>query len=179
MLVLAVICAALLLYLGLNPVFGGRASAADRADYAARSVNYKDGRFFYPEEYLLPGIKEDIPLSSNGVAPAQPLPQVEPQIPQDPAIDQLYVTWLGHSTLLIQMHGLNILMDPVFTQRASPVSFAGPQRYHPSPLSPNSCPPLISCCSPTITMTIWTWTPSVSWTAKRPALWFRWDLKTI
>lgn len=140
MLVPAVICAALLLYLGLNPVFGGRASAADRADYAARAVNYKDGRFFYPEEYLLSGIEEDIPLSSNGVAPAQPLPQAVPQIPRDPAEDRLYVTWLGHSSLLIQMHGLNILVDPVFTLRASPISFAGPRRYQPSPLSPEQLP---------------------------------------
>ncbi len=41
------------------------------------------------------------------------------------------VTWLGHSTFLIQHQGLNILTDPIFSKRASPVSFAGPKRYTP------------------------------------------------
>jgi N-acyl-phosphatidylethanolamine-hydrolysing phospholipase D len=38
------------------------------------------------------------------------------------------VTWIGHSTALWQMSGLNILTDPHFTNRSSPVSFAGPKR---------------------------------------------------
>jgi N-acyl-phosphatidylethanolamine-hydrolysing phospholipase D len=38
------------------------------------------------------------------------------------------VTWIGHSTALWQLGGLNILTDPHFTERASPVSFAGPKR---------------------------------------------------
>jgi N-acyl-phosphatidylethanolamine-hydrolysing phospholipase D len=40
-------------------------------------------------------------------------------------------TWIGHATALIQADGLNILTDPVFSRRASPVSFLGPQRAHP------------------------------------------------
>ena len=39
------------------------------------------------------------------------------------------MTWLGHSTYLIQVAGKHILTDPVFSYRASPVSFAGPKRY--------------------------------------------------
>ncbi|MBC7940484.1 MAG: MBL fold metallo-hydrolase [Chitinophagaceae bacterium] len=38
------------------------------------------------------------------------------------------VTWLGHATALVQMAGLNVITDPVFSQRASPLSFIGPQR---------------------------------------------------
>ncbi len=45
---------------------------------------------------------------------------------QEPAI-----TWIGHATMLLQMGGLNVLTDPVFSERASPVSFAGPKRYQP------------------------------------------------
>jgi len=37
-------------------------------------------------------------------------------------------TWLGHSTVLIQYQGINLLTDPIFGQRASPLSFAGPKR---------------------------------------------------
>lgn len=39
------------------------------------------------------------------------------------------VTWIGHSTILIQVDGLNILTDPVFSQRASPSQYIGPRRY--------------------------------------------------
>jgi N-acyl-phosphatidylethanolamine-hydrolysing phospholipase D len=38
------------------------------------------------------------------------------------------VTWIGHSTALWQLDGLNILTDPHFTERTSPVAFAGPKR---------------------------------------------------
>jgi N-acyl-phosphatidylethanolamine-hydrolysing phospholipase D len=43
----------------------------------------------------------------------------------------LRVTWIGHATMLIQYRGINILTDPIFSDRASPFSFAGPKRYHP------------------------------------------------
>lgn len=41
------------------------------------------------------------------------------------------ITWLGHSTFLIQYKGVNILTDPIFSDRASPFSFTGPERYVP------------------------------------------------
>ena len=44
------------------------------------------------------------------------------------------VTWLGHSTFLIQYKGVNILTDPMLTNRASPISFAGPKRLVPKPI---------------------------------------------
>ena len=45
--------------------------------------------------------------------------------------DGLRVTLVGHASYLIQTAGLNILMDPLWSQRASPVSFAGPKRVNP------------------------------------------------
>ncbi len=39
------------------------------------------------------------------------------------------VTWVGHATTLVQMDGMNILTDPIWSERCSPVSFAGPKRY--------------------------------------------------
>ncbi len=45
------------------------------------------------------------------------------------------VTWIGHATLLIQAGGVNILTDPHMSERASPVSFAGPKRVVPPALS--------------------------------------------
>ena len=43
--------------------------------------------------------------------------------------DALLVTWVGHSSFLIQVGGLNVLTDPIWSSRASPVRFAGPRRW--------------------------------------------------
>ena len=54
----------------------------------------------------------------------------------------LRITWLGHSTLLLEIDGLRVLTDPVFGDRASPVSFAGPQRFHEVPATIAQLPQL-------------------------------------
>ena len=53
------------------------------------------------------------------------------RVKPEPRMDGLRVTMIGHATLLIQIEGLNILTDPVWSDRASPVSFAGPRRAMP------------------------------------------------
>ncbi|HEY7714101.1 MAG TPA: MBL fold metallo-hydrolase [Candidatus Binatia bacterium] len=45
------------------------------------------------------------------------------------------ITWIGHSTLLVQMDGMNILTDPQWSERASPVSWGGPRRLSPPGLA--------------------------------------------
>lgn len=52
------------------------------------------------------------------------------------------VTWVGHSTLLIQLDGVNILTDPHWSDRASPVTFAGPKRLMPPGMAFESLPPI-------------------------------------
>jgi N-acyl-phosphatidylethanolamine-hydrolysing phospholipase D len=47
------------------------------------------------------------------------------------AAQQPAVSWIGHATVLAQLGGLNLLTDPVFSERASPLSFAGPKREQP------------------------------------------------
>ena len=49
-------------------------------------------------------------------------------------------TWIGHATMLMQVAGVNLLTDPVFSERASPVSFAGPQRKVPPGLQYDQLP---------------------------------------
>lgn len=43
----------------------------------------------------------------------------------------LRVTWLGHSSLFVEIDGARVLVDPVWGERVSPMSFAGPKRFHP------------------------------------------------
>lgn len=45
--------------------------------------------------------------------------------------DEIRVTLVNHSTFLIQLPGLNLLTDPIWSERASPFTFAGPKRFHP------------------------------------------------
>lgn len=54
--------------------------------------------------------------------------------------DAIQVTWIGHATFLIQVSGLNILTDPMFSERASPVPFAGPKRLAPPGVSLKDLP---------------------------------------
>ncbi|HEX6047667.1 MAG TPA: MBL fold metallo-hydrolase [Gemmatimonadaceae bacterium] len=58
------------------------------------------------------------------------------------APDALTVTWLGHSTLLVQIGGRNVLTDPVWAERASPLRFAGPRRRLPPAIALASLPPI-------------------------------------
>ncbi|CAG1000798.1 hypothetical protein BURK2_02992 [Burkholderiales bacterium] len=50
------------------------------------------------------------------------------------------ITWIGHATMLAQFAGLNVLTDPVFSERASPFSFYGPKRAQPPGLALHELP---------------------------------------
>lgn len=54
----------------------------------------------------------------------------------------LRVTWLGHSSLLVELDGTRIFFDPVFGEYASPFTFAGPKRFFPPPLPLEELPEL-------------------------------------
>ncbi len=54
--------------------------------------------------------------------------------------EEFTVTWIGHSTLLIQIDGINILTDPIWSERCSPVNFAGPKRHVPPGLAFDDLP---------------------------------------
>jgi hypothetical protein len=62
--------------------------------------------------------------------------------PGAPAADEMAVTFINHVTFLIQLPGLNILTDPVYCERASPVQWAGPRRVHAPGLAWQQLPAL-------------------------------------
>jgi L-ascorbate metabolism protein UlaG (beta-lactamase superfamily) len=57
------------------------------------------------------------------ITPAAPPPRRVPG-------GELRVTWVNHSTFLIQTENVNILTDPIWSERCSPVQWAGPKRHH-------------------------------------------------
>jgi L-ascorbate metabolism protein UlaG (beta-lactamase superfamily) len=56
--------------------------------------------------------------------------RIAPALPDALAADEMAITFINHVTFLIQFPGLNILTDPVYCERASPVQWAGPRRVH-------------------------------------------------
>ncbi len=56
--------------------------------------------------------------------------------------DRIFVTFINHSTVLIQTKGLNIITDPVWSKRASPFSFLGPIRYRDPGVKLQELPPI-------------------------------------
>lgn len=66
-----------------------------------------------------------------GVPPA-PVPLAPTDLPAQPGA--LAVTWLGHACVLLEIDGRRVLVDPVWSERASPVPLFGPRRLHPAPI---------------------------------------------
>jgi len=54
----------------------------------------------------------------------------------------LQVTWIGHSTFLVQLDGVNFLTDPIFSERSSPIKWIGPKRMTPPAIPIDALPPV-------------------------------------
>jgi L-ascorbate metabolism protein UlaG (beta-lactamase superfamily) len=72
-------------------------------------------------------------------APLGPF-KTEPSTYQTPPESGLRVTWMGHSSLILEIDGVTVLIDPVWDKRASPVQWAGPKRFFAAPLSLGNLP---------------------------------------
>jgi L-ascorbate metabolism protein UlaG (beta-lactamase superfamily) len=127
----------------------GRKPEGARLERFASSPRWIDGSFrnLHP---IPPGLRDrsiSMPTLSEFLCggerriPKGPLPSVNPletwtRRPQS----GLRATWLGHSTLLIELGGLRILTDPVWGPRASPSRLAGPKRFQPVPVPLKAMP---------------------------------------
>jgi L-ascorbate metabolism protein UlaG (beta-lactamase superfamily) len=129
--------------------FGKRASGA-RLERMRASARYTDGAFRNTSQ-VAPGLKPGtaVPTISEFICggqrrtPLAPLPSQSPLKDWAKPIETgLRATWLGHSTVLVEIDGLRILTDPVWGDRASPVAFAGPKRFQPVPAPIASLPPI-------------------------------------
>ena len=129
---------------------GSRAAGA-RLERMKASALWAGDRFrnVHP---ILPGLRDpqatmpsltDFLCGGERRVPLAPLPAVDPKDTwaRAPA-SGLRATWLGHSTLLIEIDGLRVLTDPVWGPRASPSRFAGPKRFQPVPVPLRKMPPL-------------------------------------
>jgi L-ascorbate metabolism protein UlaG (beta-lactamase superfamily) len=127
--------------------FGKRASGERRLRMEA-SPQYQDGVFENPQPMWNDplGAMTSIAQASPVTVPDEPIPveDVDARRFETPPTSGLRVTWLGHSTVLIEIDGVRILTDPIFGGRASPLTWAGPQAWYPTPLSADELPKLVA-----------------------------------
>ncbi len=124
----------------------GTAAEGDRLEVMERSPQWGDGVFENPQPLWndTEGMVSRYLSGSDHASPAEPLPvvAVDPARFDDPPPTGLRITWLGHSTLILEIDGHRILTDPVWGERTSPLSFIGPRRWYPPPLPLSELPPL-------------------------------------
>ncbi len=105
----------------------------DNRYYTGPVSDHFDGvRFFNPGHPDTDRSLGDMLRWKFGEKPAH-WPKAVPaqQVVPEARVDGLRVTMVGHATVLIQAGGLNVLTDPLWSSRASPVRFAGPRRVSP------------------------------------------------
>lgn len=117
----------------LHPWYNRRHHRPDRPGYHNVWGDEADVPFWKAAEWML---RHRFQQKTN-VPPSVQLtePQVLAQRPE-----RLRLTWIGHATVLVQTPRHNLLFDPIFSRRASPLSFAGPARVPELPLHVDELP---------------------------------------
>ena len=125
---------------GVNDAMGARPAGA-RLERAQRSPAYRAGAFHNTSRGTssMPSGQRDVLRrfreNSETRRPSQPIPLVS--TPHAPRTEGVHVTWFGHASCLVELDGVRLLMDPVWSERCSPSQYLGPRRLHavPVPLS--------------------------------------------
>ncbi len=145
--VIKMILTMIILFTGVVVLFAACApqiGATGKGDAITNSANYRDAKFHNSVTTTMKMFSSEMWEAAKeqffGDQMRYPTSQI-PSLSVNPATigkgADTRVTWLGHSSLLIEVGGRVVLTDPVFSDRASPLSFVGPKRF-PSemPLKP-------------------------------------------
>jgi L-ascorbate metabolism protein UlaG (beta-lactamase superfamily) len=112
----------------------GHRAAGERLARMQRSPQWKDGHFVNPQPLRNDnwGAMTAMFHASDDASPRQPIPAdpIDPARFSTPPASGLRVTWLGHAANLIEIDGARVLTDPVWSKRASPLQWVGPQRWY-------------------------------------------------
>lgn len=116
-------------------------STASRSTRMERSPQWLNGRFHNPQPLwnnFTGALASILKPNPHGV-PREAPPVLAPRLDAEPG-SGLRATWLGHSTVLLEIDGTRVLTDPVWGDRASPLSWAGPKRFFPPPMPLENLP---------------------------------------
>ena len=114
----------------------GKLPSGKRLERIMQSPNYRDGSFQNMEKTEMMAENVSYPklmynflfATITGSEPTQLLPSIKTDLKSLSASEPLII-WFGHSSYLIKIDGKNILVDPVFSERASPVQYAGSNNF--------------------------------------------------
>ncbi len=117
----------------------GAIPQGERRERFLKSPQFREGRFQNPLPRWQAGYASILWMWIKGSEHSSPEtePPIQTRTAADfatPPADGLRVTWLGHSTVLLEIEGVRVLLDPVWSRRASPLAWIGPTRFHPAPL---------------------------------------------
>lgn len=122
----------------------GQAPEGARLERMQASAQWDADHFENPQPLWNDGwgmVRESLAASDHR-SPEQPVPVVTPDPAsfERPPATGLRVTWLGHSTILVEIDGLRVLTDPVWGERTSPFPKLGPRRWYPPPIALDELP---------------------------------------
>jgi len=146
--VLAVLFGALFLF-GLAILIDGwrafgKAATGERRAAMEASPQWANGVFENPDPLYndFTGMLTGLFRKSDHSVPEDPLPVIEPEAASfaEPPPSGLRITWLGHSTALIELDGKVFLTDPVWGETPFPVTWLGPTRWYPPPIALEDLP---------------------------------------
>jgi L-ascorbate metabolism protein UlaG (beta-lactamase superfamily) len=131
--------------IAIRAAFGGRATGA-RLQRMRKSPEWQGSHFENPQPIVNDTWAALVTLfrtDPNAKPKARPsTAPVEPARFAAPPSSGLRVTWLGHSTILLEIDGHRFLTDPVWSERIGPIGFTGPKRWFPPLLALRDLPPL-------------------------------------
>ncbi len=130
-------CAAAVVLVGLSWEAMGRGAAGERQARMERSPQYRGGTFHNAQPLWndLAGSVSTFMNASPVTTPKAPLPvRKDTAATLATAPGKLRITWLGHSTTLIEIGGKRVLTDPVFGKYTSPIAGVGAERWYPPPV---------------------------------------------
>lgn len=131
---------------GLAVAGGGLFMARARANpyYDGPASDHFDGlHFFNPGRPVTKGWREFLRWQWERARAPWPERYTSPEPDRPPArVEGLRIVHIGHASFLVQASGLNLLVDPVYSERASPVAFAGPKRVNAPGIAFDDLPPI-------------------------------------
>lgn len=116
-----------------------------RLERIQKSPQFRGGKFVDTIPRIDPDVLEASLRWFKGVdhsQPLEPLPVLLRQSADFAAVagSGLRITWFGHSSLLVEIEGKRLLLDPVWSERCSPTRVVGPKRFHPVPIALGELP---------------------------------------
>jgi len=113
--------------------------------FSYRESDHYDGkRFFNPEVDQLKSFWEVLKWKMTSTPAKWPshVPNKNYPFHELSSNKKINATFINHSTFLLQLNGLSVLTDPMFSEKASPISFAGPQRVREPGIAFEILPPI-------------------------------------